>query len=155
MFRSVFLASALALTLSAAAMAAGSDDSVSDETPQDRSLYDQAVALIDNEEFTAAEKLLQAVVADDPGDADAWNYLGFAQRQQDKDQAALESYGKALAIDPGHLGANEYLGELYLKLKRLDDAEGRLEVLQEACGACEEYRDLAEQIAAYKAANPS
>ena len=46
---------------------------------------------------------------------------------------ALPAYNKALAIDPKHRGANEYLGELYLQLGDLAKAEERLEKLDDIC----------------------
>ncbi|NCU47181.1 MAG: tetratricopeptide repeat protein, partial [Candidatus Fonsibacter lacus] len=54
----------------------------------------------------------------------------------------------ALKINPKHIGANEYLGELYLQTKRPDEAKKRLEVLK-ACN-CEEYKELKEKIEKYK-----
>ena len=52
-------------------------------------------------------------------------------------------------FDPRHLGANEYLGELYAETGKLDLAKERLAVLEAACGkSCEEREDLAKAIAA-------
>jgi hypothetical protein len=57
-----------------------------------------------------------------------------------------------LALKPKHRGANEYLGELYLEMGDLAKAEERLEVLDGACWfGCDEYSDLKEAIAKYKA----
>jgi hypothetical protein len=56
-------------------------------------------------------------------------------------------------MEPKHLGANEYLGELYLELKMPDKAKERLAVLKAACGDCEEYEDLQKKIAQYVAMN--
>jgi hypothetical protein len=57
----------------------------------------------------------------------------------------------ALKIDPNHLGANEYLGELYLKLKQPAKANAQLAKLEQICGTnCAEYKDLAQDIAKYK-----
>jgi hypothetical protein len=49
-------------------------------------------------------------------------------------------------MEPKHLGANEYLGELYLEMKQPDKAKERLAVLKAACGDCEEYEDLENAI---------
>ena len=54
---------------------------------------------------------------------------------------------------PDHLGANEYLGELYLEMKQPDKAKERLAVLKGACGSCEEYMELASKINQYTASN--
>ena len=53
-------------------------------------------------------------------------------------------YLKGLELDAGHLGINEYLGELYVQTNRIDLAKKRLEVLN-GC-KCEEYEELKELI---------
>jgi len=46
-----------------------------------------------------------------------------------------------------HRGANEYLGELFLELGRIDRAKERLAVLDRACPfGCAEYEDLRRRI---------
>ena len=65
---------------------------------------------------------------------------------------AFDYYRRALAIEPRHLGANEYLGELYLETGELAKAEERLRELAIACpSGCEERDELSEAIDAYKA----
>jgi tetratricopeptide (TPR) repeat protein len=67
--------------------------------------------------------------------------------------ASSAAYQKALAINPDHRGANEYLGELYLKTGDLEKARERLSKLQNLCpGGCEEYDDLKKAVGAYQAA---
>ena len=85
------------------------------------------------------------------GNADAWDYIGLSQRKLKKFDQALGAYRKALAIDPGHRGANEYLGELFLQTGDLAKAEERLKKLDDICTfGCEEYDDLKAAIKAYK-----
>jgi hypothetical protein len=79
--------------------------------------------------------------------------MGFSERKLGYSSTALY-YKKALNLQPNHIGANEYLGELYLELKKPDMAEQRLVVLQQTCGNCEEYTELKEKIEKFKA-NPS
>ena len=57
---------------------------------------------------------------------------------------AEEFYLKGLQLDAGHLGINEYLGELYVQTNRLELAKERLKVLY-GCN-CEEYEELKEII---------
>ena len=74
---------------------------------------------------------------------DVLNYLGYAYRRLERYEQAETYYEQALTIDPLHRGANEYLGEMYVELGRLDEARARLAVLDEACPfACAEYEDL-------------
>ena len=85
--------------------------------------------LINQEKYSEAISKLLLLNATQPGDPDVLNYLGYAHRQLDKNELALEYYMQALAAKPKHKGANEYLGELYLKMGELEKAEAQLEKL--------------------------
>jgi len=90
----------------------------------------------------------------DTGSADWNNLMGYSLRKSaTPDFAGAERfYDQALRIDPGHRGALEYSGELYLQTGRLDKAEQRLAALDKACFfRCSEYSDLKKAIADYKA----
>ena len=111
-----------------------------------------AKQMIEDGKYAEAIPLLEKVVAGDKENADAFNYLGYSNRQLGNHDAALDHYQAALKLEPRHRGANEYLGELYLTLGQLDKAEERLEVLDGACFfGCEEYTELKNAIAEYKA----
>jgi tetratricopeptide (TPR) repeat protein len=78
-----------------------------------------------------------------PDDADAHNLAGFSLRHLGRHAESLAAYERALALDPAHLGAHEYLGELMLTLGRTERALHHLQVLARLCEArCEEYLDL-------------
>ncbi len=114
--------------------------------------FQKAEYMIKGEQYAEAVPLLQKVVADNPRDADAWNYLGFASRKLGKLDEALGYYEKALKLDARHKGAHEYLGELYLMMKNLPKAEEQLTLLKGICASnCEEVEDLEADIADYKA----
>jgi hypothetical protein len=57
---------------------------------------------------------------------------------------AEDFYLEGLELDAGHLGINEYLGELYVQTNRIELAKKRLQVLN-GCN-CEEYDELKELI---------
>jgi len=81
--------------------------------------------------------------------ADVWNLLGFAYRQDDNLDAANEAYMQALAINRHHLGALEYQGELFIAIGKLDDARVNLRLMSDLCPiGCAEQRDLEAAIAA-------
>jgi Flp pilus assembly protein TadD len=147
----VTLAVALVVALGLAAgpaLAAGSDSGSS--TAKLDPNYVEAKKQIDGGNYAAAVPLLEQVVAADPKNADAYNELGFSLRKSGNKDAALANYEKALALQPEHRGANEYLGELYLEMGQLDKAKERLKVLDSACTfGCDEYRELKEAINAY------
>ena len=91
----------------------------------------------------ALNHLLEAN-AEDPGNPDILNYLGFTSRKLGDFKNSEIYYLLGLEIDPNHVGINEYLGELYVVTNRIDLAKERLKVL-ESCN-CEEYNELKEII---------
>ncbi len=115
--------------------------------------YKKAVDLIEDEKYSAAIPLLEKSIKEKGEYADALNQLGFANRKMGNWKAGMEYYLKALSLEPKHLGANEYLGELYLEQKDLPNAEKQLAVLKNACGDCDEFDTLEEAIDDYKEAN--
>jgi tetratricopeptide (TPR) repeat protein len=136
----------------AIALGAGSSSSTSEPTIAD--MIDDAEDHIDDEEYQDAIALLEKARAEEPDNPDVLNWLGYSHRKLGDQGKALEFYMAALAQEPEHLGANEYLGELYLEMDDLAKAEERLAVLAAACNSdCEEYEDLAGEIAEYKEAH--
>ena len=110
-----------------------------------------AVKAIKKEDYSSAADLLQNVVAEKPGNANAWNYLGFSLRNLQQFDDALAAYEKALQINPKHKGALEYLGELFLMTDQPEMARAQLEKLDDACFlSCKELRMLRKRIAAYE-----
>ena len=87
---------------------------------------------------------LEKAYAKDKKNADILNYLGFALRKTGDFKKAEKFYLEGLEIDAGHLGINEYLGELYVKTNRVKLAKERLQILN-GCN-CEEYDELKELI---------
>ena len=148
------LAAVLSFGLASAAMAAGSTSSST--KPAKTGDFEQGVAAVKAENYERAIVLLQKVVAVEPENADAWNFIGFSHRKLNNLDRALPAYNTALAINPKHRGANEYLGELYLRIGDLAKAEERLEKLDDICFfGCGEYTDLKAAIEAYKSGKVS
>ncbi|MEQ8348549.1 MAG: tetratricopeptide repeat protein [Sneathiellaceae bacterium] len=109
---------------------------------------------IEMQDWQAATTALNAYVQRDPNSADAYNWLGYAQRNLGNYDAAFAAYAAALKIDPEHKGAHEYVGEAYLKTGNLAKAEEHLKALDDLClFGCAEYTALKEAVAAYKAKN--
>jgi Flp pilus assembly protein TadD len=128
-------------------LAAGTDDGSSDASTT-ASAYDEAKALVDASNFAAALPVLLSITAEDPANADAWNLLGFTHRNLGEMEASSVAYLKVLDINPDHLGALEYQGELFLQTGKPDLARANLERLKSLCGDCEEAEDLEKSIAA-------
>jgi len=107
--------------------------------------------LIDAKQYQQAIDQLEKALAKKPRDADLLNLTAYSHRQLGHLDTALGLYQKALEIEPKHLGANEYMGELYLKMGDLEKAKGRLAVLDSACFfGCEEYDELKTAIEKYQ-----
>ncbi len=115
--------------------------------------YATAVRLIHHEKFAEAVPYLNRALHERPGSADVLNYLGYTHRMLGDYQGSLDFYTRALARDPDHKGAHEYLGELYLKMNRLADARAQLAELTRLCSdGCEEKDVLTKAIADYQLA---
>lgn len=118
------------------------------ETPDSAASPDFArlKSMVDAGDYADALPALQALDTRTPDNPDVLNLIGFSLRKTGHAERALDFYNRALALKPDHLGANEYLGELYLELKQPAMAKQRLEVLRQACGSCEEFTELQAKI---------
>jgi Flp pilus assembly protein TadD len=104
-------------------------------------------SLIAAKNFSAALTALQAADKTFPNNADINNLLGYSARNLKQYKPAATYYVKALKIDPNHLGALEYQGELFMLTKKTSDAKKNLAKLKSLCGVnCEEYLDLKKAI---------
>ena len=143
--------------LAGTSFAAGSSDSSSKET-----LYDKAVQQIKmakklekkgktEKAIKRYERAIKFLVKSNkmkPNKADTLNYLGFTARKLGDFETGEKYYLQGLAIEPNHIGINEYLGELYVATNRIDLANERLKIL-ESCN-CKEYESLKQIIAGTK-----
>ena len=94
--------------------------------------------------YAKAQKLLLKSNSEKPNKADTLNYLGFTTRKLGDYENGEKYYLQGLAIEPNHIGINEYLGELYVATNRLDLAKERLKIL-EKCN-CKEFTELKQII---------
>ena len=103
--------------------------------------------LVAKKNFTAALAALKIADKDFPNNADINNLLGYSARNLTQYANAATYYTKALKIDPNHLGALEYQGELFMLTKKSAQAKKNLAKLKTLCGlTCEEYLDLKKAI---------
>ena len=134
---------------------AGSSDGGSSKV---KTNYEKAVTLIKSakkydkkgksdkaeKRYKKAFKLLLVSNKKKPNNPDTLNYLGFTSRKLGDFKKGENYYLEGLAIEPNHVGINEYLGELYVVTNRIELAKERLSVLTN-CN-CEEYKELKEII---------
>lgn len=143
------LLSSIFLILSSLAFSAGTNNSASDD--QDASItkdFNSAKKLIYSKKYEKALDILISLENKQPigfSKADLYNYLGFATRKKNNPnyEDAEKYYLLALSINANHIGALEYLGELYFETNRLEQAEELLIKLGSVAGKNSvEYKEL-------------
>ena len=143
------LLSLIFLIFSSLAFSAGTNNSSSDD--QGTSVtkdFKNAQKLIYSKKYEKAIDILISLEDKKPigfSKADLYNYLGFATRKKNNPnyEDAEEYYLLALSIDANHIGALEYLGELYFETDRLGQAEELLIKLGAVAGENSvEYKEL-------------
>lgn len=143
------LLSLIFLIFSSLAFSAGTNNSASDD--QGTSVtkdFKNAQKLIYSKKYEKAIDILISLEDKKPigfSKADLYNYLGFATRKKNNPnyEDAEEYYLLALSIDANHIGALEYLGELYFETDRLGQSEELLIKLGAAAGENSvEYKEL-------------
>ena len=152
--KNLLIASLLVLTFIQPSFSAGS----SSDSSTSKTDYEKAIKYVKQakkyeekgktdkaqKRYQKAQKLLIASNAEIPNKADTLNYLGFTTRKLGDFEAGEKYYLEGLAIEPNHIGINEYLGELYVATGRIDLAKERLNILK-SCN-CEEFEELKEII---------
>lgn len=115
--------------------------------------YSLALKLISEEKYKLAIGKLRALLnkkSNNFTQADIYNYLGYSHRKIKDYKKAEKYYLKALKIKKDHIGALEYIGELYLETDRIEKAEESLKKLKLAAGENSlEYMELYELINGY------
>jgi len=130
----------------------GSSSSASTNTVDVNIEFHLAKKLIYKKNYAKSLEILKDIENERPfgySKADLYNYMGFASRKQkDPDYINAENYYlKALSLDADHIGALEYLGELYYETDRASEAKSLLEKLGEVAGKdSTEYKELSELL---------
>lgn len=141
--------------ISSSILSAGSSSNSNIETDnsdQIKILYEKAEKMIKEKKFEKSIKLLKKLTRreDLAGfRADIYNLLGFSYRKLDEPilDKSFSAYMMALEIDPKHLGAHEYLGELYLMRGEKNKAQEMLNKLKLLAGIDSiEYIELEKEI---------
>jgi tetratricopeptide (TPR) repeat protein len=104
-------------------------------------------ALLNKNDFKAARTELLLLDKEFANNADINNLLGYSSRKLKDYRSSATYYTKALRINPNHIGALEYQGELFITTKKIADAKKNLQKLKSLCGVnCEEYKDLKKAL---------
>jgi len=110
---------------------------------------------MEKKNWPEAAKRFEVALKRNPDSADLQNYLGYTHRNLKQFDLAFKYYKRALQLSPRHRGAHEYIGEAYLMVNDLPNAEKHLAALRGICLLpCEEMEDLEKAVVAYKAKRP-
>lgn len=111
--------------------------------------YLAAVGKINSGDYDSALALLKESAQVFGPHPDILTYQGFVNRKLGNYTKALSFYRTALAIQPEHRGANEYLGEYYVETGQMALAKIQLKKLESICDfGCEEAEELRRWISA-------
>ncbi len=116
-----------------------------------KALYKSAVAKVKQARYASAIEDLKKALKQNGKNADFWSLYGFAARKAGSYELAEKAYARALQINPDHLGALEYSGELYIETKRIEEARKSLKRLTLLCPQGCRERTLLEQALAGEA----
>ena len=150
------LAGAVLLSLIAGGpvLGAGSGNNSSSTSTASNDPYDNGMGAVDAENWPLAIEMFTTATRENPQSADAFNMLAYSYRKSGDLDNAFTNYDKALALDPDHEEAHEYLGEAYLAAGDVAKAEEQLAKLDDICWlGCEAFDELEEAISIYKASN--
>jgi len=149
------LPSAALLLGTVAPMTSGAVDVPNRNSPLEDLAMREGRDAVKSQQWERAIALLQPYLRAQPQDADGHNLLAFSLRKLGRHAESETAYDRALALDPNHLGAHEYRGELMLLLGRREQALVHLQALERLCGLqCEEYQELRRAIDAKPQARP-
>ena len=146
-----FIAAAV-LALAAAGAASAAETQSTPAANAQNNDFAVGKAAIDAKDWAVAARSFKRVISQDPKNADAHNFLGYASRWLGKYDDAFAAYGQALALDPAHKGALHYSGIAYLKTNQKPLAEAQLARLKAVCATCEETAQLTKALADYQTA---
>jgi len=143
----------LALSLLPGAALAAGDTSSAGPVYQKDPVLERVSAATARQDWTRAQAILKDALQKSPDNADYNNMYAYTIRKGPNPDMSLvfQYYNKALAIDPKHLGAHEYLGEAYLQVGNLAKAKEELAALDKLClFSCNEYTMLKKAVADYE-----
>ena len=152
------LLSIIFILTSSFAYSAGTDSGSSSSSSASNNTIDvniefkRAKKLIYKKKYAKGLKILKDIENEKPfgySKADLYNYMGFASRKQKNPNYinAEKYYLKALSLEADHIGALEYLGELYVETDRANEARSLLEKIGEFAGQdSPEYKELSKLL---------
>ena len=147
MLKVFFLAILLSANICLSEVTESSSPVVIDNSNEIELLYERAKKYIDENNYKKSLKVLKSLTKREDllgFRADIYNLLGFSYRKLSNPELekSFAAYMMAIEINPKHIGAHEYLGELYLMMNNKDKAFEMLVKLETIAGtSSKEYLD--------------
>ena len=148
MLKVFFIAILLSANICLSEVTESSSPVVIDNSNEIELLYERAKKYIDENNYKKSLKVLKSLTKREDllgFRADIYNLLGFSYRKLSNPELekSFAAYMMAIEINPKHIGAHEYLGELYLMMNNKDKAFEMLVKLETIAGSSsKEYLDL-------------
>ena len=155
MLKVFFIAILLSANICLSEVTKSSSPVVIDNSNEIELLYERAKKYIDENNYKKSLKVLKSLTKREDllgFRADIYNLLGFSYRKLSNPELekSFAAYMMAIEINPKHIGAHEYLGELYLMMNNKDKAFEMLVKLETIAGtSSKEYLDLKKAIEEY------
>ena len=110
--------------------------------------------LINQGKYEEAKLNLLEIIKKDEEDAEAYNLLGYTERQLQNYIPAIKFYQRAISINNDFIGAHHYIAMAYLELDDIEKAKYHLNQLDLIClFGCEDYFEVKNKIKFYEANN--
>jgi len=115
---------------------------------------EEAWKFIEEGEYESSKDILKELINKNNENPEAWNLLGYIERQIQNFNKSLKYYNKALLLNPDYIPAHHYIAITYLEIGNLERAKHHLDKLDLLClFGCEEFYNLEDAIAMYEKNN--
>lgn len=91
-------------------------------TAEQEILFAEAQLKYNRNELASAEQSFRQLVTEDPGDFQAWYFLGLSQLDQQRPQDAIESFDRALQLDPSLTEVYAARAKAHIQVRNFDAA---------------------------------
>ena len=132
----------------------GIPDTEESTNVSEKNSFEEVWKLIEEGEYESSKNILKKLIDQNNENPEAWNLLGYIERQMQNFNKSLKYYNKALLLNPEYIPAHHYIAITYLEIGNLEKAKYHLDKLDLLClFGCEEFYNLEDAIALYEKNN--
>tara|TARA_B100000686_G_scaffold72987_1_gene78729 strand:- start:21975 stop:22460 length:486 start_codon:yes stop_codon:yes gene_type:complete len=115
---------------------------------------DSIIKLIENGKYQESKSLLLERIETIEKDEQAYNLLGYTERQLQNFSSAITYYKVALSINEEYIAAHHYISMAYLEIDQLENAKLHRDYLDLLClFGCLEFTEVKNAIEMYEKNN--